>query len=276
MIKRQLMLILALLVFSTFFFSCWSGSGAGLLSDVIGEASDDEDDDDRTVTVIDDGDEVDFGDCDQDNGIDLFDIFSTSDNEPDTVVRKSRWNWIGFSTGSGVVSSSDLYSFNHFNFYLNSRNRLKNYFSIGLGISPIQKTSYLSNSLSDAVMLYNIGVGHRIYTTPRHTLLGHYIVFGANYNIMAWDYKNAVSIERYDEDGTLVSSDEIKSDALEGIEIYFGSGLNLLQTKKVIVGGTITPGAIFWYWNTLQGFENDVFKPFYYVKFGINIQLNPS
>ena len=83
---------------------------------------------------------------------------------------------------------------------------------------------------------------------------------------MFWEYKNPILADVYDEFDNVIDTEKIYMDDLGGIELYGGLGLNLVQTRGFQFGVELSPGVIFWWFETVEGFDNDVFDPFLYTK----------
>jgi hypothetical protein len=179
--------------------------------------------------------------------------------------------WLSFMAGTGLLKQDDYYGLNHFTARLGGYGSKRFYLAIsgGIGWAPIQHTSDLRASLKKNVVLLNVGLLLKYYTTPGHTFLGHYFLFGLNYNHLFWEYKNPISVDYYDEFGEVVDTQTLHMDDLSGIEFYGGLGFNLVQTRGFQFGAELSPGIIFWWPETTAGFENDVFDPFLYIKFSI-------
>ena len=75
----------------------------------------------------------------------------------------------------------------------------------------------------DGVFLFNVGVDCKAFLASRKVFLTPYIIFGAAYNHMWWNYENPV-----------ITSDgeKIHGDDLGGGELHLGLGLHVAQTKK--------------------------------------------
>jgi hypothetical protein len=114
------------------------------------------------------------------------------------------------------------------------------YLSTGLAQSPVQKTNHLASSLKNNVYLFNLGLGFRFYTTPNHPFLGHYFAIGGNYTLIAWQYKNSIYVNTLDEDGEFIEQHKVTADALSGLDLYCATGINLIQTKHLKIGGSVT------------------------------------
>ena len=161
------------------------------------------------------------------------------------------------SAGYGIIKGEDVYQLNHidlsFGGYLDEKNRLEGF--VGYGYALIDKTSELNDSIKDASML-SLGARYKYFTTPRYTFLGHYFTVGLAYSKLLWSYQNPVFLE----------DREINHDSLEGLEVFAGMGLHLAQTEHIQFGLEILPSLTLWSPYTEEGFDNDVFGPFYMLK----------
>ena len=175
------------------------------------------------------------------------------------------WSNVKFSTG--LVKSEHFYGFHQFNLGVGGYIKEKNWFNfyVGYAHSPIQETSELHKSIDGGVHLLNIGFEWKYFTTPKYTFLGNYLLLGSALDYMCWEYKNVLE-DQY--------GDIIKSDCLGGVEFYTGIGFNLINPYKVKLGIEISPGVILWGGNTAEGFDNDLFDPFLYLKFKIILNFS--
>jgi hypothetical protein len=71
---------------------------------------------------------------------------------------------------------------------------------------------------------------------------------------MWWEYENEI----YTSDGAV-----IRNDSLEGCELHAGLGVNLFESNGTQVAIEALPSVIYWLPQTTEGFDNDVFGPFY-------------
>lgn len=186
--------------------------------------------------------------------------------------------WFSIRGGTGTIKGKDYFGLNHFNlaiggFYI-QKHRFE--FNAGFAWAPIQQTSTLKQSLDGGVTLLNLGLNYKWFTTPIYTFLGQYFSFGFKYNYMFWSYKNPILADYYDDWGNKQGTEEISNDGLSGFEFYTGIGFHILQVKGFQIGTEVDPGVIFWVWETNEGFENDVFSTFWYLKFKvlINFRIN--
>ena len=259
--------ILIILLSQFFFSSCASTSGN--LSDAMDKASDDYEGE-RVVESYeeeeDEEEEVYYEEDDEDDNVSGF--VSSSDSGTSSLDLK-----FGISFGSGLLSSNDYYGLNHANAILGDGEHSFFYFSGGFAWSPIQETSELSKSLDGSVKMLNVGIGYRGFTTPSYTFLGQYFAVGLNYNLLMWSYKNSIEKDVFDSYGNYTGTSTINGDILNGVELYGEIGLNLFQTDGLDLGMSISPGVILWMGATGEGFNNDVFDSFYYLKFKFNILL---
>jgi len=142
-------------------------------------------------------------------------------------------------------------------------------FNGGCAWAPIQHTSVLKQSLDGGITLLNLGLIYRWFSTPEHTFLGQYFTLGLKYNYMIW-------ADTYDDWGNVTGTEKITYDRLSGFEFFSGIGFHILQVEEIQIGGEFSPGVIFWFGETSEGFENDVFSTFWYVKFKVlvNFRIN--
>jgi hypothetical protein len=257
--SESIFIILLFALFSIYFQSCSSFTGVrrGKLSDAMDKASD-EHEGDRTVdTDFEPGDY--YYEYEETTGTEE----TTDDFEAkiDSSIEKMGLTY-SFMGGPGLIKGDDFFGLNHFNAsigtYLGEYHRLELF--AGFAWAPVQKTSKLNKSLESGVLMLNAGINYKLFLTPKHTFLGQYVMLGAAYNKMFWSYKNSLQ----DEYGDIIGAD-----GLDGIEIFTGIGLHLIQTKIFQIGGEIVPGIVIWGWLTDEGFDNDVFSPFWEIKFRV-------
>ena len=295
----RLILVSLLLSFSTMLLLDCSSSNKhrrkGKLSDAMAKASDENKGDRKTETTYDPQTDNDYSEENENEDyIDIVTSIVAESMEAQPVLSDSieeagnvsnipgqsltssqNWSdgspWLSFVAGTGLLKQNDYYGLNHFTarFGGYGSNRFYVALSGGLGWAPIHYTSALRASLKKNVVLLNIGLLLKCYTTPRHTFLGHYFLFGLNYNHLFWEYKNPISVDIYNESGEVVDTQTLRADDLSGIEFYGGLGFNLVQTRAFQFGAEVSPGIIFWWVETTSGFENDIFDPFLYIKFSI-------
>lgn len=195
-------------------------------------------------------------------------IVVKEDSEKDTENDQKSENdsFFGFSGGLGLIKGNDFYEMTHVNIYIGNYINEQSRFELVLGgaWAPIQETSDLDKSLGDGVFILNLGVDYKFFATRRHTFLSPYLIIGAAYRVMYWRYENPV---------VTADGETIYRDYMEGYEIHAGLGLHLAQTKRFQVGGEIVPSAIFWEPTTSNGFDNDVFGPFYTMMFRVTFTL---
>jgi hypothetical protein len=283
--NRNSILLLSLLILSGLVLQGCFGTSKnrrGKLSDAMEEASDEHEGERRVDTQPDPDDE-------DDDEIYIVDVVSEPDGYVETdsayyepspeqevdIIEDTKNTWLTIAGGTGLLREEDFYGLNHFNLalgtYLEERHYLELY--AGLGSAPIQETSLLNESLDDGIVLFQLGLGYKFYTTPQHTFMGVYICAGLGYAYMRWSYKNPFEAMAYDEYGNELGMETISSDGVSGFEMYAGLGLNVVQTEKFQLGGEVLPGFIAWGGETSEGFDNDVFNTFYYTKLKIFIRI---
>jgi hypothetical protein len=157
-----------------------------------------------------------------------------------------------FSGGPGMIKSDDYEGMASFEtavgVYFSEKQRLE--LCAGLGWANVDENSDQANAIDDKTLLVNLGLRYKLFTTPRHTFLGHYFILGLNYTWMYWDYKTSIQ----------VGAETIRSDYIGGWEFSAGMGLHLVQTRHLQLGVEAIPSVILWESTTRNGFDNDVFE----------------
>ena len=274
----QGILVLCLLIVSGLILqSCFGTSKhrRGKLSDAMEEASDEHKGKRKVDTQPDPEDEDDepeyvVGVVSEPAALAAADSLSVDSLSVDsaTVIQGRKLNWFTLAGGTGLLKEDDFFGLNHFNLAIGTYPEERHYLELAAGVSwaPVQETSLLSESLDSGVILLQLGLGYKYYTTPRHTFMGLYLCAGLGYTYMRWSYKNPFEAMTYDEYGDALGMETISSDGLSGFEIYAGLGLNVVQTDGFQLGAEALPGLIAWGGETSEGFDNDVFHTFYYTK----------
>jgi len=280
--------VFLLLFLINFLSSCASSSHhnrRGSLSDAMDKASD-ESEDREIETEPDPKPEYYYEEEEDDEYIyhsvsdDSLNQQQASDMQPEIMDTDfdSSPTWFAIRGGTGLIKGKDFFGLNHFNLSLGKSFTEQHRFDLNAGFTwaPIQHTSVLKQSLVGGVTLLNLGLNYNYYTTHEHTFLGQYFSFGFKYNYMIWSYKNPILADYFDDWGNYEGTEEITGDGLSGFEFYSGIGFHVLQVKGFQIGTEVSPGVIFWVWETTEGFENDVFSTFWYVKFKVlvNFRLN--
>ena len=131
-------------------------------------------------------------------------------------------------------------------------------------IVKLQPGSLPDRAVNNAWMLES-GVGYRYYFTPAHTLLSPYVSANAAYQLLNWDYRNAV----------IANGDTITSDSLDAVGAYVGLGLAIKRNSHLSVFGEAVFGGTVFVGKTYQGFHNDVFSDFGYftVRAGLSLKF---
>ncbi len=271
--NRQGILVLCLLIVSGLILqSCFGTSKhrRGKLSDAMEEASDEHKGKRKVDTQPDPEDEDDepeyvVGVVSEPAALAAADSLSV---DSATVIQGRKLNWFTLAGGTGLLKEDDFFGLNHFNLAIGAYLEEKHYLELAAGVSwaPVQETSLLSESLDGGVILLQLGLGYKYYTTPRHTFMGLYLCAGLGYTYMRWSYKNPFEAMAYNEYGDALGMETISSDGLSGFELYAGLGLNVVQTDGFQLGAEALPGLIAWGGETSEGFDNDVFHTFYYTK----------
>jgi hypothetical protein len=269
----QGMLVLCLLIVSGLILqSCFGTSKhrGGKLSDAMEEASDEHEGERKVDTqpdpeYEDDEPEHVVGVVSEPAALAADDSLSV---DSAIVFPGRKLNWFTIGGGTGLLKEDNFFGLNHFNLAIGAYLEERHYLELTAGVSsaPVQETSLLSESLDGGVILLQLGLGYKFYTTPLHTFMGLYLCAGLGYTYMRWSYKNPFEAMTYDEYGNALGMETISSDGLSGFELYAGLGLNLVQTEGFQLGAEVLPGLIAWGGESSEGFDNDVFDTFYYTK----------
>lgn len=102
--------------------------------------------------------------------------------------------------------------------------------------APLNTSTTLYRAVNDDILIFSGGGEGRWYTTPKHTALGHYVMGGIGFTTMAWDYRNAI----------VSGGDIIRGDRLNGIELYIGTGFEIVRTSRFRFGIEALPGIMIW------------------------------
>ncbi len=189
-------------------------------------------------------------------------------NEPDSGITSG----FDLSIRQGLLQNKDFYGVSGMSvawWRHHTKKRIRIDIHGSILSAPVQQTSSLSESLDGGVLLLKLQTDVNVYTTPSHTFIGQYFIFGIGYTYMQWHYANEVVVPS--ETGT--GEDLINNDALDGLELYTGVGLHLMQTRILNLGVELTPGVIFWLGQTAEGFDNDVFRPFWYTRLDFKLGI---
>ncbi len=131
----------------------------------------------------------------------------------------------------------------------------------GVGWSGVRQSAAIATSVKGEMISLHTGLQLDLFTTPRHTLLGQYFMVGAGLERMAWSYRNIITVN-----GTPVGED-----ALYGVDLAGGIGLDILQSRSLQLGGELRPGVMIWLPDTEGGFANDLFAPTPYLRLALTL-----
>ncbi|MBI3004277.1 MAG: hypothetical protein HYY49_02540 [Ignavibacteriales bacterium] len=185
--------------------------------------------------------------------------------------------WLGLKIGGGSLKAKDFNSIGELGLTLGTY--IDSHFYVELwgylGGSSLTETSSLVKSVKDGVGFAGIGVEGKYFLTPSHTFLGPYGLAGISFFGMSWDYKNPIVADKYDDFGNVIGPETIYRDDLSGLDLFVGVGFHVAQFSWAQLGGEITSGVMLWSSTTGEGFDNDIFDPFTYVKlrFHLNIAI---
>jgi hypothetical protein len=196
-------------------------------------------------------------------------------SEDDALVPVAHRPHFGIGIGSGMVSSGDLFGMSEF--YLSWSPSSEGNVAVSGYVAfqdiPLQKTSALNASLDGGLFFAGVGADMRWYRTPHYTFIGHYLSAGVGLYGLFWEYKNEIELPTYDEDGNFKGYERIKRDVLGALDLHGGIGFDLGQVWHVNLEGEISPGLVFGLGRTLNDCDNDVFKPFFYLKMRVAVRF---
>ena len=254
-----------------------SGRRSGSLSDAMDKASD-RYEDERTIAAVKEPEQV-----EEENQSRDFISFEEKNEYGSTDISSTEDLSFGVQGGSGVLSSDSFYGITSFSlaieqFYTEKRSA---FIELGGFYSPLQTAESdefdpddeIVKALKGGIFSLFAGIRLRYYTTPRHTLMGNYFGFGFGVHSMFWNYKNELEINEYDESGSFTGTETINGDQLWGVDLNGSAGLNLVQAENFVLGIEFNPGVIIWWYETYEGFTNDVFEPFLYFKTSFNLMF---
>lgn len=190
-----------------------------------------------------------------------------------------------FSYDTGFMQSDDFTGINGFSLMLEEKQKTKNDVVHGIiagyAYSPLKslnanslnkyKPTDIQAGISSGVSMFNIGWQTKKYLSNTYNFANPYLKFGLKGTYLAWNYKNTLYANDYDEEGNYLGETSINSDGLWGFDINAGVGINLFNSSKVNNFFEINPGIILWLPETSEGFSNDLFSPFVYVKFSFGL-----
>ncbi|MFZ4621789.1 MAG: hypothetical protein ACOYNS_14605 [Bacteroidota bacterium] len=182
---------------------------------------------------------------------------------------------VGLNASSGFLSSNEFYGMTSFGLNVSGELEQGVIGEIGadMTFAPLQRTSKLSHSIEDGIVLFDLNFQLRFPTTPEYTFIGQYFLLGGGVNIMLWSYKNPIKAPVYSADGSLRGYDQIDSDQLNGINLFTGIGFDLTQSLPVHLIIEVKPGVIIWTGTTTEGFDNDIFANFAYLQVGVKLNF---
>ena len=129
-------------------------------------------------------------------------------------------------------------------------------------IVKMRPGSLPDRSLDDSWM-FESGIAYRYYFTPAHTFLCPYISASAAYQLLGWNYRNAI----------IVNGDTITSDSLDGAGGYVGLGVTINRESHLSFFGEAGVGGTVFIGDTYQGFNNDVFSDYGYFSLKVGLSL---
>jgi hypothetical protein len=161
----------------------------------------------------------------------------------------------GLSAGVGLLKSDDFTEMISLDASIGiSEKRSRLEFYLGGAWAGVDHTSELNDSIDNGVSLINVGIDYKRKITAEPKWHSPYFIIGAAYKRMFWQYQNRI---------TTTQGERISSDSLEGVEVYAGLGKNFFQISGNKIGIEVFPSVTCWLPQTTEGFDNDVFDPFF-------------
>ena len=169
--------------------------------------------------------------------------------------------YFGISSGCALVENDDFERMKTIQLVLGFMGEEKSAFEVMAGGSwaSIKTVSALDQSIEDGVYIFQMEAAykHFFHGSQKAEKLSPYFKIGMGWQYMWWDYKNTV----YTTDG-----EKIDFDTLSGFELFTGLGVNIPISHYFKMGLEVLPEATFWGEVTSEGFENDVFSPYFNVR----------
>ncbi len=260
--------------------SCASTNrNAGSLSDAMDKASDDHHGSRKIVAVVKDPEE------EPETEDEVYVVRSTGNDDSGIAFEdKPKDLSFGFTAGTGMLSKDSFFGMTSFSFCLEQfyKSRRSAFIELGGFYSPLQtvesdefdpESDTIVQALDGGIFSLYAQIRLRFYTTPKHTFLGNYFSLGGGVHWMFWNYKNELEIIEYDEYDNPTGTDTVSSDQLWGFDLNGSAGINLIQAEHFVLGAEFIPGIIIWGPETNQGFTNDVFAPFFYLRTNFNFMI---
>jgi hypothetical protein len=164
--------------------------------------------------------------------------------------------WISASGGDGIVAGPQTTGYAHgaLRVALTRDNITEFILEVNSGHSVASPNAKLSRAI-DGISLLFAEASVRYSITSPNTFLGAYIFGGMGYGLQWWGYRGG------------------GSDAVDGVDLFGGAGVNVIQTSHFRLGLEARPGLIIWMPRTMNGYDNDVFGAMTYVKVGPAISV---
>lgn len=170
----------------------------------------------------------------------------------------------------GARGGNALYSYPYFDSLFDSELLLgtgleKTEFLFFGGIKAVtaREDSAIKDSIDEGVIFLRGGVEGRYYPFPSWPVFSPYLLAQAGGLYMYWSFKNPLD----------AGSETITSDSVGGMILAAGAGINLINTDTFRLGAAWIPEVHFFYSETHEGFENDVFDAYSTIRWAIEMGL---
>lgn len=170
----------------------------------------------------------------------------------------------------GLRGGNALYSYPYFDSLFDSEilfgtgpNETELLFFGGIKAVTAREDSEIKESIDEGVIFLRGGVEGRFYPFPDWQVFSPYLLAQAGGLYMYWSFKNPLE----------AGSETITSDSVGGMILAAGAGINLINTEKFRLGGAWIPEVHFFYSETQEGFENDVFDAYSTIRWAVELGL---
>ncbi len=126
-----------------------------------------------------------------------------------------------------------------------------------------KESSEIYDSVDDGVLILRAGIEGRYYPFPDLQFMSPYLLAQAGGIYMYWSFKNPLE----------AGGDLITSDSVGGMMLGVGAGVNLIDKGGFRAGVSCIPETHFFYSETQQGFQNDVFDLYGNIRWAVDVGL---
>jgi predicted nucleotidyltransferase len=129
----------------------------------------------------------------------------------------------------------------------------------GIKAVEAKETSDIAESIDSGVLFLRAGLEARYYPFPQLTFLSPYVLGQVGGLYMYWSFKNPID----------AGTETIFGDAVGGMILAAGVGVNLIDTDSFRLGAVCIPETHLFTSETHKGFQNDVFDYYGTVRWAV-------